>query len=376
LNDADLTSLAEFTVLSRQRFLALQFIAPFAVSGKRFNNYLGQAYEGYPFVVSVGVSEFSRTQLLADLARMKKQLCDFKSNINSPTLKKMIFVEMRRDEEQPSPFVEVQDVMILVKQYTPFFKSSGLKETFDAVISAGGCKTELLSMIPMQLLEMYPYNRENEIVLPSISSTTAAAMLCFMMKQQPRPSVPTYPSPCVLFANAWRLYAAETPGAVNITGSFRIGDVNFTICSLVEKQVHINHCIAHCVNKSSRFVVDDMTAELEYSGTREHGKSTSIDAKTAWKVDSQLLLLFAVKDSDYKENLQPRFKGNMFHVAYILTNFLQQLPQQEHNGVVSNMLRLSPKRSLLSQGNFLETTRTREKAKHGEKIPVSTIPVA
>ena len=302
--------------------MALQFLPSFAVPGCKFTLYLQEAYKDYPFVVSFGVSELSKKQLIADLTRMKTQISEAKKKSmryfdSGPIFQKMIFVEMTRNDEDPSPFEGVANVHVLAKQYTQFCKSFGLTHTFDAVISPGHCKSLLLSLVPRSLLDLYPDIKQDAVDMMSICTTTAAAILCYMTKQDNQPSTFLCPSPCVLFASAWRVHARELPGLVSINGSFHIGLVNFTICSLIEHQVDINHFITHCVTKSGHFIVDDMSAEIKPSGIREHGITAPTDRNTFWRVASKLVMLFAVRDEAYKENLQPRLKGIKTVVEYI-----------------------------------------------------------
>ena len=219
---------------------------------------------------------------------------------------------MTRTDADPSPFEGFTSVQGIVGDYITTFAAVGLYQTFDAVIISGPMKTTFLSIIPEQLLATYPDKGQGEVQLPSIITTTAAAILCIMMKQQEFPSTLSSISiASIQFNKAWGHYAKAIKAAVNISKSFRIGSINFTICSVVEEQERIKHFIAHCVMKSGRFVVDDMTAEVDSASTgqREHGTTTPIDKTIPWKVNAKLVMLFALRTDDYRDKLKPRSQG-------------------------------------------------------------------
>ena len=313
MNSAGLETLGNFTSSSPHRFVALSFIYHWDIPNASFSTYLQEAYPGFPFVVSFGQTEFNKTRLIADLERIRQKIFPKdKPTINFPTLKKMIFVKMTRTDADPSPFEGFTTVQGIVGHYITTFAAVGLYQTFDAVIISGPMKTTFLSIIPEQLLATYPDKGQGEVQLPSIFTTTAAAILCIMMKQQEFPSTLSSISiASIQFNKAWGHYAKAIKAAVNISKSFRIGSINFTICSVVEEQERIKHFIAHCVMKSGRFVVDDMTAEVDSASTgqREHGTTTPIDKTIPWKVNAKLVMLFAVRTDDYRDKLKPRSQG-------------------------------------------------------------------
>jgi len=334
VNSAQLETLGNFTENSPHRFVALTFIYQWNVSNSSFLRYLQDAYIGFPFVVSFGQSELSTTRLIADQARIKPKIYPKENpTINFPTLQKMIFVEMTRKDLDPSPFEEFAAAKSSLHIYEEVFRVVGLYQTLDVVVISSPTKVPLLLIIPDQLGAKYPDIGQGEVELPSISTTTAAAMMCIMMKPPPvlstSSSISLTPSSltpaCIQFITAWRKHAKALKAGVNISKTFSIGLMDFTICSVVEEHVSLKHFSAHCVMNSGRFVVDDMIAECypTEAGQREHGPTTVMDKKIPWKVDSKLVMLFAVRTEDYREKQKPRSQGKTTELNTFQTNISQ-----------------------------------------------------